>query len=87
VLEALSQLSIWAGRYLMARTRRESSATSRIRMSFEITGSRILSLKMFFERAPKELESKLPQPIGSRFESLVVTRQPGLQRRRQWERC
>ena len=56
-------------------------------MSFEITGSRILSLKMFFERAPKELESKLPQPIGSRFESLVVTRQPGLQRRRQWERC
>jgi hypothetical protein len=44
-------------------------------------------MKMFFERAPKELESKLPQPIGSRSESLVVTRQPGLQRWRQWERC
>jgi hypothetical protein len=30
---------------------------------------------LFFERARKKLESKLPQPIGSRFESLVVTRQ------------
>jgi hypothetical protein len=35
-------------------------------------------MKMFFERAGKELESKLPEPIGSRFESLVVMRQPGL---------
>jgi hypothetical protein len=31
-------------------------------------------MKMFFERAHKELESKLPRPIGSRFESLVVMR-------------
>jgi hypothetical protein len=35
-------------------------------------------MKMFFERARNELESKLPQPICSRFESLVVPRQPGL---------
>jgi hypothetical protein len=35
-------------------------------------------MKMLFERARKEPEGKLPEPIGSRFESLVVTRQPGL---------
>jgi hypothetical protein len=34
-------------------------------------------MRMFFQRAFKELESKLPQPIGSRFESLIVPRQPG----------
>ena len=34
-------------------------------------------MRMFFERAHKELESRLPQQIGSRFGSLVVTRQPG----------
>jgi hypothetical protein len=78
VLEALSQLSIWAGRYPVARTRREY--ISNVSNPHELLdyGSAHPVMRMFFERARKELENKLPQPIGSRFESLVVTRQPGL---------
>ena len=74
---ALSQLSVWAGRSPVARTRREY--ISGVSNPHELLdyGSAHPIMKMFFERARKELESKLRQPIGSRFESLVVTRQPG----------
>jgi hypothetical protein len=77
VLEALSQLSIWAGRYPVARTRQEYDRATTNPHELLDYGSAHPIMKMFFERARKELESKLPQPIGSRFESLVVTRQPG----------
>jgi hypothetical protein len=77
VLEALSQLSVWAGRYPVARTRREYiSGTSNPHELLDY-GSAHPVMRMFFDRALKELENKLPKPIGSRFESLAVTRQPG----------
>ncbi len=76
VLEALSQLSIWAGRYPVARTRREFVGTPNADELLDY-GSAHPIMRMFFERAHKELESRLPQQIGSRFGSLVVTRQPG----------
>jgi hypothetical protein len=78
VLQALSQLSIWAGRYPVARTRREYISSASNPHELLDYGSAHPVMKMFFERARKELESKLSEPIGSRFESLVVTRQPGL---------
>ncbi len=76
VLEALSQLSIWAGRYPVARTQREFVGT-RIADELLDYGSAHSIMRMFFDRAYKELESRLSQPIGSRFGSLVVFRQPG----------
>ncbi len=76
VLEALSQLSVWAGRYPVARTLREHVGTPN---SDELLddGSAHPVMRRFFERARTELEGRLPRPIGSRFGSLVVTRQPG----------
>jgi hypothetical protein len=76
VLEALSQLSVWAGRYPVARTRREHVGTPNSDELLDY-GSAHPVMRGFFDRARKELESRLPQPIGSRFGSLVVTRQPG----------
>ncbi len=76
VLEALSQLSIWAGRYPVARTRREFVGTPNADELLDY-GSAHPIMRAFFERAHKELESRLPQQVGSRFGSLVVFRQPG----------
>jgi hypothetical protein len=76
VLEALSKLSVWAGRYPVARTRREHVGTPNSDELLDY-GSAHPVMRAFFERARKELESRLPQPTGSRFGSLVVMRQPG----------
>jgi hypothetical protein len=76
VLEALYQLSVWAGRYPVARTRREHIGTPNSDELLDY-GSAHPVMKGFFERARKELEGMLPQPIGSKYGSLVVTRQPG----------
>jgi hypothetical protein len=76
VLEALSQLSIWAGRYPVARTRREFVGAPSADELLDYGSSHPI-MQMFFDRAYKELERRLPQQIGSRFGSLVVTRQPG----------
>jgi hypothetical protein len=76
ILEALSQLSIWAGRYPVARTRREFVGTPNADELLDY-GSAHPIMRMFFERARKDLESRLPRPIGSRFGSLVVFREPG----------
>jgi hypothetical protein len=76
ILEALSQLSVWAGRYPVALTRREYVGTPNSDELLDY-GSAHPVMRGFFERARKELESRLPQPIGNRYGSLVVTRQPG----------
>jgi hypothetical protein len=78
MLEALSHLSVWAARYPTARTRREHFSSVSNPHELLDYGSAHPIMKIFFGRAHKELENKLPQPIGSRFESLVVMRQPGL---------
>lgn len=75
VLEALSQLSIWAGRYPVARTQREFAGTPNADELLDY-GSAHPIMRIFFERAHKELESRVPQQIGSRFGSLVVFRTP-----------
>lgn len=76
VLTVLSQLSIWAGRYPVARTRREHVGTPNSDELLDY-GSAHPVMRGFFERARKELETRLQHPIGSRFGSLVVIRQPG----------
>jgi hypothetical protein len=76
VLEALSHLSIWAGRYPVARCQRQFVGTPNADELLDY-GSAHPIMRIFFERAHKELESRLPQPIGGRFGSLVVIRQPG----------
>jgi hypothetical protein len=76
VLEALSRLSIWAGRYPVARTRREFDGTPNADELLDY-GSANSIMRMFFGRAYKELEGRLTPQIGSRFGSLAVIRQPG----------
>lgn len=78
VLEALSQLSTWAARYPVARTRREYISSVSNPHELLDYGSAHPVMRMFFERARKELESKLPQPINNLFGSVVVMREPGL---------
>jgi hypothetical protein len=76
VLAALSQLSVWAGRYPVARTRREHVGTPHSDELLDY-GSDHSIMRGFFDRARTELENHLPKPKGSGFESLVVLRQPG----------
>lgn len=76
VLQALSKLSVWAGRYPVARSRKEYVGTPNADEMLDY-GSAHPVMKSFFERARKELENHLQQPLESRFGSVVVTRQPG----------
>jgi len=76
VLEALSHLSVRAGRYPVARTSREHVGTPNSDELLDY-GSAHPVMRRLFERARTELEGRLPRPIGSRFGSLVVTWQPG----------
>jgi hypothetical protein len=75
VLEALSHLSLWAGRYPVSLTRREyaGKANSDELLDF---GSAHPYMRGFFERAQQELKDRLVQPIESKFGAVVVFRQP-----------
>jgi hypothetical protein len=70
VLEALSQLSIWAGRYPVALTRAEFAGTSSADELLDYGRDHPI-MQMFFERAHQELESRLP-PLN-RFGVVVIT--------------
>ena len=70
VLEALSQLSIWAGRYPIALEPSLDTPNPNALLDY---GSAHPIMRTFFERAYKELESGVPEPI-SRFEKMVVFR-------------
>jgi hypothetical protein len=76
VLEALSRLSVWAGRYPVARKRDGFDGSPNADDLLDY-GSAHPVMRMFFDRARNELESRLPQKVGSRFGTLVVLRQPG----------
>jgi hypothetical protein len=76
VLQALSKLSVWAGRYPVARSRKEYVGTPNADEMLDY-GSTHPVMKAFFERVRSELEKHLPHPLESRFGSVVVTRQPG----------
>jgi hypothetical protein len=76
VLEALSQLSVWAGRYPVASKRHEYVRTPNSDELLDY-GAHHSVMRGFFERARNELESRLPQPNKSGFSWLAVRRQPG----------
>jgi hypothetical protein len=77
VLKALSELSVWAGRYPVARTRSEHEGKPNSDELLDY-GSAHPVMRRFFDRAYRALEDKLPKPIESRFGAVVVFRQPGL---------
>jgi hypothetical protein len=70
VLDALSQLSIWTGRYPIARGPSLDTPNPNALLRY---GSDHPIMRAFFERAYKELESRVPEQIF-RFESVVVFR-------------
>jgi hypothetical protein len=76
VLKALSQLSLCAGRYPVARTQREYTGTPNSDELLDY-GSAHPVMRRLFERAHKDLEGRLPEPTGSKFGYLFVARQPG----------
>jgi len=75
VLAALSDLSIWAGRYPVA-LRKEDYVGKENPDAMLDYGSQNVSMRGFFDRTFKLLEAKLPRQPG-RFGAIVVFRQPG----------
>jgi hypothetical protein len=76
VLRALSELAVWAGRYPVAVYARDFVMTPNADELMDY-GSRNPIMREFFRRAYKELETKLPKPMGARSGAVVVFRQPG----------
>jgi hypothetical protein len=76
VLAALSLISVWAGRYPVAVNVREFTGAPN-RNELMDYGSHHTIMRVFFDRAVKALEAKLSKPLGSRFDAVVVFRQPG----------
>jgi hypothetical protein len=70
VLEALTHLSLWAGRYPIARGPSVDTPNPNAWLDY---GSAHPIMRTFFERAYKELESGVPEQISS-FEKVVVFR-------------
>jgi len=76
ILEALSDLSTWAGRYPVPLYAGDfvGKMNSDELMDY---GSRHTTMRQFYKRAYKALEAALPSPITTRNSSIVVFRQPG----------
>jgi hypothetical protein len=70
VLEALTRLSIWAGRYPIARGPSDDTPNPNAWLDY---GSAHPIMRTFFKRAYNELESAVPEQIP-RFEKRVVFR-------------
>lgn len=73
VLAALSQLSVWAGRYPVA-LRQTDYVGAKNPDELLDWGSQNVIVRAFFRRAMQELERKLPTPIVNRFGAVVVFR-------------
>jgi len=76
VLRALSELSVWAGRYPVAQNVRDFVGTPNPDELMDY-GSRHSIMRAFLDRALRALEAKLPKPIHNRLSTVVVFRQPG----------
>lgn len=76
VLRALSELSVWAGRYPVALYVGDFVGTPN-RDELMDYGSRHQIMRDFFRRTYKALEAKLPQPLKNRNSVVVVFRPPG----------
>jgi len=70
VLEALTRLSIWAGRYPISRGSSDQTPNPNTWLDY---GSAHPIMRTFFERAYQELESAVPEQIPS-FEKVFVFR-------------
>lgn len=75
VLEALSDLSIWAGRYPVALRKEDYIGKENANAMLDY-GSRNVIMRRFFDRVHGALEAKLPH-APSRYEVVVVFRPPG----------
>jgi hypothetical protein len=76
VLAALSLISVWVGRYPVALNVRNFTGTPN-RNELMDYGSRHTIMRVFFDRVVKALEAKLPKPLESLFDAVVVFRPPG----------
>jgi hypothetical protein len=76
VAEALSQLSVWAGRYPVALLEAEFASTPNADELLDY-GSRHPIVKAMYARGHAELTALLPKPITNRHGAVVVFRQPG----------
>jgi hypothetical protein len=75
VLAALSDLSVWAGRYPVALTKEDYIGKENPHAMLDY-GSQNVIMRLFLKRTLKELEAKLQRAPG-RFDVVVVFRQPG----------
>jgi len=76
IAEALSKLSVWAGRYPVALFQNTFVATPNADALLDY-GSQHPTLRGLFDRCHAALASRLTKPISTRFDSIVVFRQPG----------
>jgi hypothetical protein len=75
ILAALSDLSVWAGRYPVASRKEDYFGKENPHAMLDY-GSRNVTMRRFFDRVRAELEAKLPGP-PNRYEVVVVFRPPG----------
>ncbi|UGA49049.1 hypothetical protein HU230_0043350 (plasmid) [Bradyrhizobium quebecense] len=76
VAQALSRLSVWAGRYPVALLEAEFASTPNADELLDY-GSRHPIVKAMYARGHAELTALLPKPISNRHGAVVVFRQPG----------
>lgn len=76
VAEALSKLSVWAGRYPVALLEAEYASTPNADELLDY-GSRHPTVRAIYSRGHADLTALLPTPIPNRHGAVVVFRQPG----------
>ena len=76
VAEALSKLSVWAGRYPVALYEADFASAPNADELLDY-GSRHPTIRAMYARAHAELTVLLPQPISNLHGAIVVFRQPG----------
>lgn len=80
ILEALSDLSMWAGRYPVALRKEDYIGKENANAMLDY-GSRNVIMRRFFDRVHAKLEAKLSR-APSRYEAVVVSARPARSQRR-----
>jgi len=75
ILAALSDLSVWAGRYPVASRKEDYFGKENPHAMLDY-GSKHVIMRRFFDRVRADLEAKLPG-AASRYDVVVVFRPPG----------
>lgn len=76
VVQALSKLTVWAGRYPVALFEREFTSTPNADELLDY-GARHPIVRALYERGHAKLTALLPNPITNRHGAVAVFRQPG----------